>query len=121
MKWQSMSTCLDLSWHVGLFASCIADLLSHSTIDYVIEIPKAMSNCFSHSNSEARVASALYSASADDRATLLFFFFYFQVIKEFPKKTQKPVVDLLVTVQLPQSASTYADMRTELELGKRIP
>jgi hypothetical protein len=51
-----------------------------------------------------RHANARYSASAEDFATVGCFF-DFHEISEVPRNTQKPVVDRLVTGQLPQSAS----------------
>lgn len=65
-------------------------------------------------NSQQVSASDLYSASADERETICCFL-HFQVIRESPSKTQKPVRESLVLGQLAQSASQYA-VRARLEV-----
>lgn len=78
-------------------------------------------SCLFYGNSEAREVRALYSASADDLATVGYFF-DFHEIRASPKKTQNSVVDLRVTLQLPQSASVKAVvMRKEDLTGKSNP
>ncbi|KAJ0510573.1 hypothetical protein HanIR_Chr11g0542321 [Helianthus annuus] len=46
----------------------------------------------------------LYSASADERETMLCFLL-FQETREFPRKIQYPVTDLLLSTHLAQSES----------------
>ena len=67
----------------------------------------SLSKAVSHVTSQVVKARALYSASAVDLATTDCFF-VFQEIGEDPRRTQKPVVDLLVEGQLAQSLSQYA-------------
>ena len=50
---------------------------------------------------------ALYSASAEDRDTVLCFL-DFQEISESPTKTQNPIVERLVSGHVPQSESAKA-------------
>lgn len=63
--------------------------------------------CWSHVNSAANEAMALYSASVDD-LDMVFCFFDFQDMSEFPRKMMNPVVDLLQCKQETQSASEKA-------------
>ena len=63
---------------------------------------------------------ALYSASTEDLETIDCFL-DFHEIKESPKKMQKPMVDLRVSIQDAQSASVYAlKCKSNLD-DKRIP
>ena len=63
---------------------------------------------------------ALYSASTEDLETIDCFL-DFHEIRESLKKMQKPVVDLLVSIQDAQSTSVYA-FRCKSDLDdKRIP
>ena len=55
-------------------------------------------------SSQAVVAMALYSASAEDRETVACFL-DFQEIRESPRKMQNPVTDLRESGQPAQSAS----------------
>jgi len=67
-----------------------------------------------------RVARALYSAFDEDRETVDCFF-YFQLIKDDPRKTQNPVVDRRELGQVAQSESQNPFIcRFEL-LGKKRP
>ena len=54
--------------------------------------------------SQHESAMALYSASAEERDTVCCLL-HFQEINERPNVTQNPVMDCLVCLQLPQSAS----------------
>ncbi|KAJ0779867.1 hypothetical protein HanPI659440_Chr06g0231241 [Helianthus annuus] len=58
----------------------------------------------SHNTSHVALHIDLYSASADDRDTTLCFLL-FQETKEPPRKIQKPVTDLLLSVHFAQSES----------------
>ncbi|XP_050249761.1 WAT1-related protein At1g09380-like [Quercus robur] len=62
----------------------------------------------------------LYSASAVDLETV-FCFLDFQETNESPKKTQKPVMDLLESGQVAQSASAKAFMCSEVFDGNNNP
>ena len=63
---------------------------------------------------------ALYSTSTEDLETMDCFL-NFHEIRESPKKTQYPVVDLLVSTQDAQSTSVYAfKCKSDLD-DKRIP
>jgi hypothetical protein len=58
-----------------------------------------------HNNLALRVANAIYSASAEERA-IVGCFFDFQAIEISPRNTQKPPVFLFVKAQHHQSTST---------------
>ena len=82
--------------------------------------PRSLSNVKSHKISQQVEAIALYSASADERATTDCFF-TFQEIGELPNNMQNPVVDFLESQQLPQSESQYP-VRLQFEkLANKIP
>ena len=92
--------------------------LSHSNFTAPISILKSFRSCTNHRISLVTLAKARYSASAEERATVVCFF-DFQEIKASPKKTQYPEVDFLVSTQFPQSASAYA-VRSDLkQKGKK--
>ena len=63
---------------------------------------------------------ALYSASTEDLETMNCFL-DFHEIRESPKKTQYPMVDLLVSTQDAQSTSVYAFKCKSYLDDKRIP
>lgn len=63
-----------------------------------------MKRLLSHTISHEATTIARYSASADNRETVCCFL-DFQDINEPPRKTQNPVIDLLVSTHEPQSAS----------------
>ena len=70
--------------------------------------------------SQVTLAMALYSASAEERDTVCYFL-DFQEINESPRKTQKPLIDLLVSGQVAQSESTKAFNCIEDVEGKKTP
>jgi len=76
--------CLDPSFEVGFSANAIADLLSHMIIVESRVIWNTRRSCRSHNNSLVREAKALYSASAEDLATVGCFF-DFQHMRDEPK------------------------------------
>ena len=112
--------CFERSLHVGLLASCIADLLSQKTTLDCKGISKDRNSCLIHKSSEVSVAKALYSAFADERATVGCFL-DFHAMSDEPRNTQKSVVERRVTWQLPQSPSTYAETRMDNDEGNRMP
>jgi hypothetical protein len=65
-------------------------------------------------------AKARYSASDEDLETVNCFL-DFQQTRDWPMKKQKPVIDLLVSGQPPQSASLNPDSCKEEFLGKNKP
>lgn len=61
--WQSISTCLALSWKTGLVAMCIANLLSQKSLAHVCTlIWRLVRRCWRQSNSHVAWAILLYSA-----------------------------------------------------------
>ena len=66
--------------------------------------PKSLNKASNHTISYHVVAMALYSTSAEKRATTVCFF-TFQELGELPSKIQKPVGDFLLSPQLAQSES----------------
>ena len=66
------------------------------------------------------VAIARYSASAEERDTMVCFL-AFQETNEWPKKIQKPVTERRVSEQVPQSASEKALSWREEEEEKKNP
>ena len=86
----------------------IAAWLSQKRRAGLVELmPKSRSSFFNHSSSPVVAAMARYSALADD-LEMVVCFFAFQETKDSPRKTQKPVTDLRVSKQEPQSASEKA-------------
>jgi len=78
----------------------MAETLSHKRRTFCGWWSKNLRSCLSQSNSEVIEAIALYSASVEDLETVGYFF-DFQVRRESPMKIQKPVVDFLLSKQLP--------------------
>ena len=70
-------------------------------------IQKSRRREINQTNSKVTLAIAWYSASADERDTMLCFF-DFHKISDSPRNTQKPLVDLFVSLQVAQSESTKA-------------
>ena len=70
-------------------------------------MPKSFNRFTNYISSHVALAIDLHSASVEDLA-IVFCFFDFQETKESPIKTQKLVVDLLVSGQVPQSESAKA-------------
>uniref|UniRef100_A0A7N0TK53 Smr domain-containing protein n=1 Tax=Kalanchoe fedtschenkoi TaxID=63787 RepID=A0A7N0TK53_KALFE len=90
----------------------MAERLSQSTVTGRREGTFNNSSTFtSQTISADRWANALYSASAEDRATVGCFLL-FQEIRESPSLTQKPVTERLVCEH---AARTRCDFQTELE------
>ena len=79
-----------------------------------------MSKGISHISSQTTATIALYSASAEDLETVCCFF-DFQDIKESPRNTQYPVIDLLVSGQPAQSESEKDFKCKLLEEEKNSP
>ena len=65
------------------------------------EISKSRNNATIQVISLATTARARYSISAEEHDTIAYFF----DSRESPKNTQKPIVECLVSTQLPQSTS----------------
>lgn len=66
--------------------------------------PRSLNKDNIHMISQQAVGMALYSASVEDLA-VTDCFVAFQEIGEFPNNMQKPDVDFLESIQLPQSES----------------
>jgi len=98
MRW-SMSMCLDCSWWAGFEARLIADLLSQNNIIEGTSTSKWRSNLLNQTISLITEDKTRYSASVDD-FEIVGCFLERQEKRLFPKKTQKPEVDLLVSTQL---------------------
>lgn len=62
---------------------------------------RSLNKLCSHCGSQVREAKDLYSASVDDRETIGCFF-NFQQINEEPRRTQKLVIDFLLSGHLAQ-------------------
>ena len=108
MKWQSISICLVLSWKTGLAVICKVALLSQcNNVGFECNIHKSFNNEHNQDNSQQVPVIARYSASTEESDTV-FCLFVHQEISEDPKKTQYPVVDLLVIGQPAQSESQKA-------------
>ena len=101
MKWQSISTCLDLSWNVGFLERCMADWLSQNTNAKSIVTAKSLSKATIQVISLATAVRDLYSASAKDLESVACFLDC-QDSREVLRKTQNPVVDRLMSMQLHQ-------------------
>ncbi|KAL4590284.1 hypothetical protein LXL04_003211 [Taraxacum kok-saghyz] len=71
------------------------------------EMPRLNIKWRSHTISHVTAAMALYSASVEDLETI-FCFLVFQDMSRSPKNTQKPVMDLLISLQPAQSESLKA-------------
>lgn len=63
-----------------------------------------LGSCFNHNNLDVAEARVMYLALDDDLDTIVCFL-DFQTTKDSPMKIQNQVVDFLVVMQLPQSAS----------------
>jgi hypothetical protein len=74
----------------------------------------------SHCNSQVPEARALYSASEED-LEMVGCFLAFQQIREFPIKKQYPVIDFLVSMHPPQSASVKPTKLSDEHLGNKRP
>lgn len=107
-KWQSISTCLVISWNIVFSAMAIADLLSQNkVVGHLGCIPRSKRRYHSHWISHAPAARLLYSASEED-LYIVCCFLDFQETKALPKKMQKHVTDLLVYDHAAQSAFVKA-------------
>uniref|UniRef100_A0A7C9D5U8 Uncharacterized protein n=1 Tax=Opuntia streptacantha TaxID=393608 RepID=A0A7C9D5U8_OPUST len=113
--------CLVRSWNTGLEAMCRAAWLSQARgTGAKFVIPRSLNNVSNQTISQHVVAIARYSASAEERATTVCFL-TFQDIGEWPSKMQKPVVDFLLSPQLPQSESQNPASFSMDWLERRIP
>lgn len=75
IKWQSKSMCLVLSWKTGLLAMYMAAWLSHfKGIGIRSSTSNSTSNLFNQANSKHTRLIDLYSASVDDKDTVVCFF-----------------------------------------------
>lgn len=63
---------------------------------------------------------ALYFASALERATIVFFLVFHEIVED-SRRMQKPVVDLLEVGQLPQSLSQYVVSCADDDEANKIP
>lgn len=86
----------------------------------VMLIMKSVNKLCSHTSSLVVLDILLYSASAEDLETV-FYFLVFQEMREWPKKTPKPVSDRPLNRQFPQSASQKAVNDAKLSEGKKRP
>ena len=87
-KWQSISICLVRSWKTGLAEMWRADWLSQrSSIGWPRWTPKDVRRLRSQTSSLVVIAMARYSASAEERETVVCFF-VFQEIGHPPTMTK---------------------------------
>ena len=97
-RWQSISMCFVISWKTGLAAIWrVVSLSQNSVVGSLLWIPKSRRRAINQINSQVTLAIARYPVSAENRETMLYFL-YFHEIKESPRKTQKPLMDLLVSL-----------------------
>ena len=97
VKWLSTSTCLVRAWNTGLVARDNAPRLLHRSIGGQGRgIRRSLSSIRSQYNSAVTIAMDQYSDSILDWDTTSCFF-ALQEIKQGPRKTAKPVVDLSST------------------------
>lgn len=84
---------------------CVTAAVLSQNINMEVEMGtnKSDNSCLSQINSLVVAARARYSASADERETVVYFF-AFHDTRDSPRKMQKPVVDLRVSKHEPQSA-----------------
>ena len=119
-KWQFISMCLVYSWNIGFAAMCkVAWLSQYIRAGFGWLISSSLSKDWSQVSSHVALAIALYSASAEDLETVCCFL-DFQDIKELPRNTQKPKMDLLVSGQVPQSVYVKTLSWTWASLGKLV-
>lgn len=104
MKWQSISMCFVVSWKVELDVRYTAACLSqNSGTGLNCLTPNSSSKCSNQSISHDACAMDLYTA---DDLEMVDCFLDLQERMKSPKKVQKHVTYLLVSPQVPQSAST---------------
>ena len=107
-KWTSTSICLVFWCWTGLKDKAMADRLSQNrTGTPGNEMCRKANNCLIQSNSAEVKDKARYSASMEDRETV-YCFLEDHEMGLLPKKTTKPVVDLLSLGSPAQSASLNA-------------
>lgn len=82
------------------------NMLSQKILHGGTLMSNALMSCFSHNNSYVTEAKALYLVSADDLESVSCFL-DLQATKDSPMKIQNHMVDFLIVMQLPQSASKY--------------
>lgn len=86
----------------------MADWLSQNkVIGLSIKTSSSCNNLTNQVTSDAALDMALYSASELDLDTVCYFLL-FQLMGELPSIMIYPVIDLLVSIQDPQSESEYA-------------
>ena len=108
--------CFVLAWNTGFSTK----LSHHSTETDSTLIPKSLNKDCNQFNSVVPDAKALYSASVLGLATTCCFF-ELQLIRFPPRKMQQPLVDLLSSTELAQSASEK-HFKFNREVGlKQIP
>ena len=108
IRWWSISMCFVLSWKTGLAAIWrVASLSQNSVIGSLLWILKSRRRVVNQISSQVTLAIARYPTLAEDRETMPCFL-DFHEIKESPRKTQKPLMDLLISLQAPQSESAEA-------------
>ena len=74
MKWYLVSTCLVLEWNTGFLASFIADWLSmHNVVGVSWVTPRSYKILRNQTISHAASQAEMYSASAEEFATIACF------------------------------------------------
>lgn len=116
MKWKLVSMCLDLCLMAGLEVIKMDELLSH-IIDGVLCImsPQYLHMYFVHWTYDTVEVRALYSTSALDLKTVVYFL-DIQVVKFRTKNMQALVVHFLVFKSPAKSTSQKAWISEELDL-----
>lgn len=108
IRWQSISTCLVLSWKTIFRAIAMADLLSqNSVVGWEGVTPRSEMRYHIHWISQALATRLLYSASKDD-LDIAGCFMDPHEISVSPKKMQKPVIYHLVSEHVAQFVSVNA-------------
>ena len=98
IRWWSISMCFVLSWKTGLATIWrVVSLSQNSVTGYLLWISKSWKRAVNQIISQVTLAITWYSASIEDRETVLYFL-DFHEIKESPRKTQKPLMDLLISL-----------------------
>jgi hypothetical protein len=103
-KWYLTSTCLVLEWSTWFFATLMALVLSQRSGIWVYSSPKSLKMYEIHNTWEQQLATATYSASVVDWATLDCLREGHET-NEDPRNWQVPEVDFLSTRQPAKSAS----------------
>ena len=99
--------CFVHSWNMGFTVIWSVASLSHNSIvGYLCSIRKSRRREINQTSSQVTLVIAPYSTSANKLDIMLYFNFH--EINDSPRNTQKPLIDLLVSLHTTQSESTKA-------------